>query len=78
MKLTVKIQDGQLKASATADFEQAIINIPTVHGYGSVLGSIAMDSLFNAMGVPGDKPDGGDDPDEPPSRLPAMPPHSQN
>ena len=78
MKLTVKIQDGQLSASAEADFEQSIINIPSVHGYGSVLGSIAMDSLFNAMGVPGDGPDDGDYPDEPESRLPAMPPQPQN
>ena len=76
MKLTVKIQDGQLKASATADFEQSILNLPTVHGYGSTLGAIAMDSLFNAMGAEG--PDGGDDPDEPESRLPAMPPHPEN
>ena len=77
MKLTVKIQDGQLKASASADFEQSILNLQTVHGYGSILGSIAMDSLFNVMGVPGDGPDDGDDgdyPDGPDSRLPAMPP----
>jgi hypothetical protein len=74
MKLTVKLQDGQLKAAATADFEQSILNLKTVHGYGSCLASIAMDTLFNAMGDEG--PDDGpyDGSQEPETRLPPMPP----
>jgi hypothetical protein len=77
MKLTVKLQDGQLKAAATADFEQSILNLKTVHGYGSCLASIAMDALFNAMGDEGS--DDADDgpycgPQKPKTRLPPMPP----
>lgn len=74
MKLTVKLKDGQLCASASADFEQTILNLKTVHGYGSILGSIAMDTLFNAMGDEG--PDDGPHigPQEPETRLPPMPP----
>ena len=72
MKLEVKLQDGQLKASASADFKQSVLNLQTVHGYGSCLSSIAMDALFNAMGSEGLDDDGPYD--GPAPRFPATPP----
>ena len=72
MKLEVKLQEGQLKASASADFEQSILNLQSVHGYGSCLASIAMDALFNVMEAEG--PDDDSPYDGPAPRFPATPP----
>lgn len=64
MNIEISLRDGQLEATAKADFNEGALDADGIMIVGSCLRALATDALFGAMG------------DDDKGRLPAMPPNN--